>query len=64
MYLYICGSMGGRSGPKVPFGAKLWEAVSLSTARNPAKKSCVCSYLIGLLIESLNQNTNICAIRV
>src|SRR5215212_8270475 len=33
MYLYICGSVGGRSGSLVPFGAKLWEAVTLFRRR-------------------------------
>jgi hypothetical protein len=50
MYLYICGSMGGRSGSLVPFGAKLWEAVTLSTTRNPAKKS----YVVELSASSVN----------
>jgi len=64
MYLYICGSVGGRSGSLVSFGAGLWEAVSRATTRNPAKKSYVVELAIGLLGESLNQNTNVCAIRV
>jgi len=35
----------------------------MSTTRKPVKKFYV-ELPIGLLIESLNQNTNVCAIRV
>ena len=46
------------------FGAGLWEAVSQVGGAEPAKKSYVVELPIGLLNESLNQNTNVCAIRV
>ena len=64
MYLYICGSVGGRSGSLVPFGAKLWEAVTLYRRRGTRPKSLMWRYLSASYFESLNQNTNVCAIRV
>ena len=45
MYLYICGSVGGRSGSLVPFGAKLWEAVTLCRRRGTRPKSLMSRYL-------------------
>ena len=42
MYLYICGSVGGRSGSLVPFGAGLWEAVTLCRRRGTRSKSLMC----------------------
>jgi hypothetical protein len=39
MYLYICGSVGGRSGPDVPPARSLWEAMTLCRRRGTQPES-------------------------
>jgi hypothetical protein len=67
MYLYICGSLGGRSGPDLPSARDCGKQSRNVYGAEPGRK--VFSYcLIDLLSESLNSEyermCDLCVIRV